>query len=111
MTGLAAVNGLRGDTSIEERCKFDNWYIDNWSLWLDTKILVRTVRAVRAGDRHMSGATYDFDLHGVVKVRLLDASPADAAKVARQLGLPATAPERHRRPHGPVRRRRDPSNR
>ena len=49
MTGLAAVNGLRGDTSIEERCKFDNWYIDNWSLWLDTKILVRTLSAVVRG--------------------------------------------------------------
>jgi exopolysaccharide biosynthesis polyprenyl glycosylphosphotransferase len=49
MTGLAAVNGLRGDTSIEERCQFDNWYIDNWSLWLDTKILVRTLWAVLRG--------------------------------------------------------------
>jgi exopolysaccharide biosynthesis polyprenyl glycosylphosphotransferase len=49
MTGLAAVNGLRGDTSIEERCKFDNWYIDNWSLWLDTKIIVRTLNAVVRG--------------------------------------------------------------
>ena len=49
MTGLAAVNGLRGDTSIEERCKFDNWYIDNWSLWLDVKIMVRTLNAVVRG--------------------------------------------------------------
>ena len=49
MTGLAAVNGLRGDTSIEERCKFDNWYIDNWSLWLDTKIIIRTLSAVVRG--------------------------------------------------------------
>ena len=49
MTGLAAVNGLRGDTSIEERCKFDNWYIDNWSFWLDAKILVRTLSAVVRG--------------------------------------------------------------
>jgi exopolysaccharide biosynthesis polyprenyl glycosylphosphotransferase len=49
MTGLAAVNGLRGDTSIEERCKFDNWYIDNWSFWLDSKILVRTLSAVIRG--------------------------------------------------------------
>ena len=49
MTGLAAVNGLRGDTSIEERAKFDNWYIDNWSLWLDMKILVRTLSAVLRG--------------------------------------------------------------
>ena len=49
MTGLAAVNGLRGDTSIDDRARFDNWYIDNWSLWLDIKILIRTVKAVLAG--------------------------------------------------------------
>lgn len=49
MTGLAAVNGLRGDTSIEERANFDNWYIENWSLWLDVKILLRTVSAVVLG--------------------------------------------------------------
>ena len=49
MTGLAAVNGLRGNTSIEERCRFDNWYIDNWSLWLDTKIMIRTLHAVVRG--------------------------------------------------------------
>ncbi len=49
MTGLAAVNGLRGDTSIEERCAFDNWYIDNWSFWLDAKILIRTLNAVVRG--------------------------------------------------------------
>jgi lipopolysaccharide/colanic/teichoic acid biosynthesis glycosyltransferase len=49
MTGLAAVNGLRGDTSIEERVSFDNWYIDSWSLWLDAKILIRTVNAVLRG--------------------------------------------------------------
>ena len=43
MTGWAQVNGLRGDTSIVERTKYDLWYIENWSLWLDFKILVRTV--------------------------------------------------------------------
>jgi exopolysaccharide biosynthesis polyprenyl glycosylphosphotransferase len=48
LTGWAAVNGLRGDTSIEERVSFDNAYIDNWSLWLDVKILFRTVSAVVA---------------------------------------------------------------
>ncbi len=46
LTGWAAVNGLRGDTSIEERAYFDNVYIDNWSLWLDAQILARTVAAV-----------------------------------------------------------------
>ncbi|MFE3827865.1 sugar transferase [Streptomyces sp. NPDC059092] len=42
ITGLAQVHGLRGDTSIEERSRFDNHYIDHWSLWQDVCILVRT---------------------------------------------------------------------
>ncbi len=43
MTGWAQVNGLRGDTSIAERTKYDLWYIENWSLLLDIKILLRTL--------------------------------------------------------------------
>jgi len=43
MTGWAQVNGLRGDTSIEERTKYDLWYVENWSLLLDIKILIRTL--------------------------------------------------------------------
>lgn len=46
MTGYAAVQGLRGDTSIEERAYFDNLYIENWSLGLDAMILCRTVMEV-----------------------------------------------------------------
>jgi exopolysaccharide biosynthesis polyprenyl glycosylphosphotransferase len=42
ITGLAQVHGLRGDTSIEDRCRYDNAYIDNWSLWQDVCILLRT---------------------------------------------------------------------
>lgn len=42
LTGWAQVNGLRGDTSIEERARYDNYYIQNWSLWLDIKIMMRT---------------------------------------------------------------------
>lgn len=42
MTGWAQVHGLRGDTSIEERVKYDIWYIENWSLLLDIQILFRT---------------------------------------------------------------------
>jgi len=42
MTGWAQVNGLRGDTSIAERTKYDLWYIENWGLLLDIKILIRT---------------------------------------------------------------------
>jgi Undecaprenyl-phosphate glucose phosphotransferase len=43
ITGWAQVNGLRGDTSIYERTKYDLWYIENWSVWLDIKIIIRTV--------------------------------------------------------------------
>jgi exopolysaccharide biosynthesis polyprenyl glycosylphosphotransferase len=46
LTGLAQVHGLRGDTSIAERARFDNYYIENWSLWLDVKILLRTAMSV-----------------------------------------------------------------
>ncbi|MDH4148758.1 MAG: sugar transferase [Acidimicrobiia bacterium] len=42
LTGLAQVNGLRGDTSIDERARYDNAYIERWSLWADVKILLRT---------------------------------------------------------------------
>jgi exopolysaccharide biosynthesis polyprenyl glycosylphosphotransferase len=41
MTGWAQINGLRGDTSIEERTKYDLWYVENWSLTLDYKIMLR----------------------------------------------------------------------
>ena len=43
MTGWAQVNGLRGDTSISERTEYDLWYIENWSVWLDIKIIIRTI--------------------------------------------------------------------
>ena len=46
ITGLAAVNGLRGDTSVEERMHFDNAYAESWSFWLDVRIMLRTVTAV-----------------------------------------------------------------
>lgn len=47
LTGWAQVNGLRGDTSISERVKFDLYYLENWSLAFDFKILVRTFFAYR----------------------------------------------------------------
>jgi exopolysaccharide biosynthesis polyprenyl glycosylphosphotransferase len=46
LTGLAQVQGLRGDTSIEERARFDNYYVEHWSPWLDLKIIVRTPVAI-----------------------------------------------------------------
>ena len=46
ITGWAQVHGLRGKTSLADRSEWDNYYIDNWSLWLDLKILVLTVKAL-----------------------------------------------------------------
>jgi len=46
MTGWAQVNGLRGNTSIAERTKYDLWYIEHWSLLLDIKIIIRTFFSV-----------------------------------------------------------------
>ena len=50
ITGWAQVNKLRGDVPIEERTKFDRYYIENWSLLFDIKILVLTVKAVIVGE-------------------------------------------------------------
>ncbi|MCA1666632.1 MAG: undecaprenyl-phosphate glucose phosphotransferase [Thermomicrobia bacterium] len=43
ITGWAQVNGLRGNTSIEERTRYDLYYVENWSLFFDLKIIVKTV--------------------------------------------------------------------
>ncbi|HHE46906.1 MAG TPA: sugar transferase, partial [Bacteroidetes bacterium] len=50
LTGWAQVNGLRGDTPIEARTEYDRYYVENWSLWFDLKILFLTVRAVIKGE-------------------------------------------------------------
>ncbi|MFI0895101.1 exopolysaccharide biosynthesis polyprenyl glycosylphosphotransferase [Streptomyces sp. NPDC020983] len=46
ITGLAQVHGLRGDTSIADRARLDNHYIDSWTLWQDVTILLRTAVTV-----------------------------------------------------------------
>ncbi len=46
LTGWAQIHGLRGDTSIAERAHFDNFYIENWSLWLDLKVVLRTAVSI-----------------------------------------------------------------
>jgi lipopolysaccharide/colanic/teichoic acid biosynthesis glycosyltransferase len=46
MTGWAQVHGLRGQTSIVKRVEWDNYYIENWSLGLDIRILFMTIVAI-----------------------------------------------------------------
>ncbi len=49
LTGWAQVHGLTGDTSIEDRARFDNFYIEYWSVWLDLLILARTLPSAVCG--------------------------------------------------------------
>jgi lipopolysaccharide/colanic/teichoic acid biosynthesis glycosyltransferase len=68
LTGLAQVNGLRGQTSLRDRVEWDNHYIENWSPWLDLKILMKTAPALLAavlaarGDHGTAGASQDVGL-------------------------------------------------
>jgi lipopolysaccharide/colanic/teichoic acid biosynthesis glycosyltransferase len=62
ITGWALVNG-RNKLSWPERIKLDIWYIDNWSLWLDLKILFKTIWVVifkREGIYGKDGVTRDY---------------------------------------------------
>jgi putative colanic acid biosynthesis UDP-glucose lipid carrier transferase len=48
MTGWAQVNGWRGNTSLRKRVQYDLYYIANWSIWLDVRILLLTfIRVLR----------------------------------------------------------------
>jgi exopolysaccharide biosynthesis polyprenyl glycosylphosphotransferase len=49
ITGWAQVNGLRGQAPIEERTKYDLYYIENWSLAFDIKIILKTIYSVMFG--------------------------------------------------------------
>jgi exopolysaccharide biosynthesis polyprenyl glycosylphosphotransferase len=51
ITGWAQVHGLRGQTSLADRIEWDNFYIQNWSLWLDIQVMLLTFGALlRSGD-------------------------------------------------------------
>ena len=46
ITGWAQVHGLRGQTSVADRVEWDNYYVQNWSLRLDLRILVFTISEI-----------------------------------------------------------------
>ncbi|MCP4967702.1 MAG: sugar transferase, partial [bacterium] len=89
ITGLAQIIGLRGDTSIAERIKYDNLYIDQWSFGLDLRILIKTAFAIIHQAAYASqavelehaieaieGDSYDIDLRPGAQ-RLAPAQPID----------------------------------
>jgi exopolysaccharide biosynthesis polyprenyl glycosylphosphotransferase len=43
ISGWAQVNGWRGNTDLEERIRHDIWYLENWSIWLDFRIMLQTL--------------------------------------------------------------------
>jgi exopolysaccharide biosynthesis polyprenyl glycosylphosphotransferase len=49
LTGWAQIHGLRGETPLLERVEWDNHYIENWNLWMDFKILMRTIPVMFRG--------------------------------------------------------------
>ena len=51
LTGWAQVQGLRGETSLQERVEWDNYYVENWSPLADLKIVLLTLPAILAGGR------------------------------------------------------------
>lgn len=61
ITGWAQVNG-RNNTKFSERFRLDVWYVDNWSLWLDLNIILKTIKRVARGSGVVTGQKVeDFD--------------------------------------------------
>jgi exopolysaccharide biosynthesis polyprenyl glycosylphosphotransferase len=60
ITGWAQVSGLRGDTSLADRVEWDNYYIENWSPWLDLKILLGTIAVLWRGEEPALGVMLDL---------------------------------------------------
>ncbi len=63
VTGWAQVNGLRGDTSVKARLEYDMYYLENWSLLFDVKILLLTIFSRRAR-RKTSTNLHEFSRMG-----------------------------------------------
>ena len=62
LTGLAQVQGMRGSTSIVERTRLDNFYIEQWGLWLDLTIILRTVTALIPRSQGIGGESMFRDV-------------------------------------------------
>ena len=63
ITGWAQVNGLRGDTSLEDRIRCDLWYIENWTPLLDLRILYLTLFGGMVNRERLSSGLWDRAVH------------------------------------------------
>jgi exopolysaccharide biosynthesis polyprenyl glycosylphosphotransferase len=68
LTGWAQINGFRGETSLQDRVAHDNYYIENWSPWLDFRILWRTLPAIARTPEDASAVAVEDD-HAATAVR------------------------------------------
>jgi exopolysaccharide biosynthesis polyprenyl glycosylphosphotransferase len=93
LTGLAQVHGLRGDTSIDERARLDNHYIETWSLWRDVVIVIQTVSAVVRNMFNRNGETSRVETPVLCMPRVDEPHAIDPA-------FPGSAEEREATPIG-----------
>jgi exopolysaccharide biosynthesis polyprenyl glycosylphosphotransferase len=77
ITGLAQVMGSRGDTSIVERTRLDNFYVEHWSGWFDIKIILLTFTSLAARNQGIGGASMFLDI--VAEVALGPATETESA--------------------------------
>ena len=91
ITGWAQVNGYRGDTSISRRIELDLWYIDNWSPWLDLRILFMTATGGMLNNERM-GATGETDVRVVVAAPVKCWLPGDPVYTPIQPGAAVQPP-------------------
>ena len=85
ITGWAQVNGYRGDTSIKKRIELDLWYIDNWSVWLDLRILFMTVPWSMINGERLGGDS-DADVKVIVATHKPYWMPEDEMYVPVRVG-------------------------
>ena len=92
ITGWAQVHGLRGKTSLSDRIEWDNYYIENWSLWLDVKILLMTVLAKKSDTKSIKRAMNQIGTMTFLGTLLLiEVTPFRTLLIAmRRLRVPGT---------------------
>jgi lipopolysaccharide/colanic/teichoic acid biosynthesis glycosyltransferase len=94
MTGWAQVHGLNGDTSIHDRVRFDNSYIECWSFWLDLVILARTIPAAVAGAFHLGVSSPSAAAPATATAAVPAADTSDSPAVLPSSGQLAAGPAR-----------------